>query len=239
MFFTQNEELKKSDDYKKIVTVLNKLDQSGVMWLGRGHCISMSEIIRTALSEIGVNSRIVECQLMIINNVNDPPFISTVGYDGVCNPGEIDTHVVCVTDTKIPIIIDGSIGHRLPESNRIVIEELISNSNRVFCESTLNGIKLVYQQKSNPKVAMQYQKSILERIETDKNVFYNIGFLKTLVAIALVVSTLNAVRGFYDFYQKYYNSEAQIGVSAFEDMNERFDILETMIKNNVVGKQQN
>lgn len=230
MFFTTSEKLKTTKEYQSVVAVVSKLDQSGVMWLGRGHCISMAEIIRTALTEVGIKTRILECQMLLMNNTTDPPFISTVGYDGICNPGEIDTHVVCITDTPVPMLIDASIGHRLPDDVRIVVEELSQSQNGIFCESERNGIKLIYQQKSNPKVALQFQQSILERMDTDKKVFHNIGFLKMLVALALTVSTMNATRGFYDFYQKYYSEEAKIGVSAFEDIDERFDKVEDILE---------
>lgn len=239
MFFTSSERLKNTNEYKSVVAIISKLDQSGVMWLGRGHCISMAEIVRTALTEVGIKTRIVECQMMLMNNTNDPPFISTVGYDGVCNPGEIDTHVVCVTDTPIPMIIDASIGHRLPDQSRIVVDELTSQQNGIFCDIEVGGIKLIYQQKNNPKVALQYQQSILERMTTDKKVFDNIKVLKALVLLAVVVSGLNAARGFYDHYQKYYNDQAKVGISAFEEIEDRFDMIDHKLNSLIQEKFKN
>jgi hypothetical protein len=229
MFFTSSSRIKETTDYKKIIGILSRMDQSGIVWMGRGQCISMSEIIRTALSQVGIKVRMVECQAIITSNIEGKEGIVTVGYDGLFNPGEIDTHIVCVTETEIPMIIDASVSHLLPGDSKIVVDELQHNLNGLFCDCELDSVRITYQQKSNPKVAFQYQSSILERIETDRKVFKSIDFLKILIIVALVISSLNATRGFYDFYERYYNEKNLVGPSGVKALKERLERIENLI----------
>jgi hypothetical protein len=230
MLLTTSELIKNTSEYKKISEVINRMNTTGTLWMGRGHCISMSDIVQTALSQIGIKSRIVECQLLITDNSGSPPNISPVGYDGIINAGEIDTHVVCITETVIPMVIDASIGHRLPADKNVVVDQVVILDKNVFCDVQVDGIRLTYQQKKNPKLPLQHETSIINRIETDKSIFKNLNFLKILIVIALVVSSLNAARGFYDYYQRYYDDDILIGISATEQLIERLDRVEKMLK---------
>ena len=239
MFFTSSSKIKQTEDYKKITEIITKLDTAGIIWMGRGQCISMSEIIRTALTQAGIKSKMVECQLMISDNSSGNKFFSTIGYDGLYNPGEIDTHIVCVTETDIPMVIDASVSHRLNNENKIVVDEIQQHPNGIFCDCELDGVRLTYQQKSNPKVAFQYQASIIDRIETDKRVFKSIDFLKILVVVALVISALNAGRGFFDFYERYYNDQNLIGPSGVKALKDRLERIESLIIENENENENN
>jgi hypothetical protein len=231
MLFTTSERIKKTNDYKKIVEVLERMNLTGVLWMAQGQCISMSDVLCTSLLQIGIKCRMVECQLSILNNNINPPSHILVGFDGYYSPGHIDTHVVCVTDTEIPMVIDASISHILPEDSKILVDELQSLHNRIFCNVEKQNIKLTYQQKTNNKILFEHQKSILERIQTDKKIFNNISVLKYLVIFALCISTLNAGRGFYDFYNRYLNDNKLVGVSANQEIIDRLITLENKLKN--------
>jgi hypothetical protein len=229
--FTTNEKIQNDLSYKKVCELIQKMNQSGALWLGQGQCISMSEMIRMSLLGIGIKSRLVECQLTIIDNTNDNgATLSYIGFDNMTNPGQLDTHVVVVTETEIPMLIDASITHRLPQNFSVVVEAVQNEVDNVICNSTKNNFTLIYQQKINQKVPWQVQNSILERIQTDKKIFNNIYSLKILIIIALIVSVLNASRGVYDFYQKYFNENKMVGVSANEEILNRIDQLEKRIK---------
>jgi hypothetical protein len=230
MFLTTSERIKNTVDYKKIVDIINRMYITNTLWLGRGQCISMSDIISTALLQVGIKCRIVECQLVIANHALSPQTISPVGYDSMCNDGEIDTHVVVITETEIPMMIDASMGHRLPPDKNVVVDEIAMLSNNIFCDIEKDGIRLTYQQKKNQKIPFQHQISIIERIKTDKKLFDNLSSLKVLVIIALTISLLNASRGFYDFYQKYYNDESLIGKAGNEAVLERLERVEELLK---------
>jgi hypothetical protein len=231
MFLTTSERIKNTEDYKKIKSVLDRMDRTSLIWIGRGQCLSMSDVICTALHQVGIKSKMVECQVVVTNNNISPSESVTVGFDTSNQPGQIDTHVVCITDTQIPMVIDASISYLLPEQKKIVIEEVVSENNRIFCDVQSSGFHLTYQQKTTNKVVFEHQRSILERIQTDNTIFSNLKYLKILVAVALTVSSINAMRGFYDFYQKYYSSESLIGVSVNEEVLQKLNQIEKKLEN--------
>jgi hypothetical protein len=231
MILTTSEKIKLTKEYKQIVEVLERMDRTSLLWLGRGHCISMSDVICTALFQKGIKAKMVECQAVITNNNVSPPQTVSIGFDESSQSDQIDTHVICVTETEPPIFIDASISYLLPDNKRIVVDEVMNFSYRIFSNIKTEGFELTYQQKTTNKVIFEHQKSILERIETDRKIFNNLNFLKICVALALLVGVVNSSRGFYDFYQKYYSSDNLIGVSATELILERLNSLENKIKN--------
>jgi hypothetical protein len=230
MFLTASERIKNTSDYKKIKEVLERMDRTNMIWIGRGQCISMSDVICTALFQAGIKSRMLECQVVITNNNINPSQSVSVGYDSSYQEGQIDTHVVCVTETEIPMIIDASISYLLPENKKILIEEISNLNNRIICDVKKDGFELTYQQKTTNKVIFEHQRSILERIQTDNKIFKNLGILKILVILALSISAVNASRGLYDFYYRYISDEKLVGISANETILERLEVLEQKIK---------
>jgi hypothetical protein len=67
--------------------VIEKLDASGLLERGNGHCLSMSDMIQKILLQKGVDCELVECSLMI--TIKDPPSMALIGYDGM-SAGVID-----------------------------------------------------------------------------------------------------------------------------------------------------
>lgn len=229
MFLTTSERIKNTSDYKKIKEVLDRMERTNLIWLGRGQCISMSDVICAALFQAGIKSKMTECQVVITNKNIEPHQSVSVGYDSSIQPGQIDTHVVCITETEIPMVIDASISYLLPEKKKIIIEEVVNLSNRIFCDIKHEGFELTYQQKTTNKVIFEHQRSILERIQTDNKIFKNLGFLKLLVILALTISTINATRGFYDFYQKYVDENSFIGPDFNQQVLDRIQKIEEKI----------
>jgi hypothetical protein len=230
MILTTNEIIKKTPEYAKILEVIDRMERTSLLWFGRGQCISMCDILVTALFQAGIKAKMVECQVIVTNKNIDPPQSVSIGYDTNLSLGQIDTHMICITDTDIPMIIDASISYLLPDDKKIMIDQVVDLPNRVFCDIKQDGFELIYQQKLNPKVAFEHQRSILERIRTDNHIFSNLKWLKILVISALAVSLLNATRGAYDFYQKYFIEDNLIGISANQTILERLDDIEKKIK---------
>jgi len=230
-FLTQDESVVDLPVYKTISSVLTQMIRSGVVNMGAGYCISMSDMLRTALQHRGIKSRLVECQLTVTYRSQDPPDIRFIGFDDIVNPGEIDTHVVVITETDPPFLIDASIPHRLPPNTYAVVEPVTTgnHSREILGETyTDHEITVSYRQKPRPHVSIHHQESILERIETDRRIFRNLGWLKTLIIVALAISTLNALRGAYDFYQVYV-SENYWGPRTLKQIDERLDTLEDLL----------
>jgi hypothetical protein len=100
--------------FQKILKVVNEAKQSGLISKGSGYCFSMSDIILKLLYKEGVKSKLVECSLMV--TYKNPPGMYLMGYPGF-NQNNYDadtmmqTHIVCVTESEIPILFDASIAH--------------------------------------------------------------------------------------------------------------------------------
>jgi hypothetical protein len=228
MILTSSDEIKNTKDYLAIVEVIERMDRTNVLWLGRGQCISMSDILCAALFQVGIKAKMVECQAVITNHNVVPSESVTIGYDGSNQPGQIDTHVVCVTQTEIPMIIDASISFLLPSDKKILVDKIIDADNRVFYNTKCDGFDLTYQQKTTNKIGFEHQRSIIDRIETDNRIFKNMNWLKTLIIISLSISTVNALRGAYDFYNVYFTKNSW-GPQALEKLDSRLDTIEGIL----------
>jgi hypothetical protein len=236
-FLTSNSlDLKSNKDYQKIVFALSRMSRSGIINLGSGYCVSMADMVKTTLEHCGISARVVETQLTIsyINattgNIENTNYI---GFSDIVNPGEIDTHVVVITETEIPFLVDASIQHRLTSGYTAVIEPIERSINNplTLVEKKFNStLALTYQQKKLQSVAMQYNESIINRIDTDKKIFSNLKLLKILIGIALIIGAFNAMRGTYDFYQVYFNNDNNRGISGLENIIQRLDYIENEIK---------
>jgi len=226
--------LKFNSDYQRITSVLSRMDRSGAITLGTGYCTSMADMVRSALKHQNINSKLVECQLTITYYDEEPYNVKFVGFSDIINPGEIDTHIVVVTDTTPPFLIDASIKHRLPKNATAVVEPILREPGNLYLlvdtKFELEKIAMTYQQKRTQSFAISHNDSIIERIETDKKIFKNLSFLKLLIVVALIIGVFNAIRGTYDFYQVYVNSDNYRGPSGIQNIAERLDNLENLIR---------
>lgn len=200
---TTNEQLKSDPTYRKVADLIFRLVQAGVTQAGKGYCISMSDVVYTLLKQNNIPCRIVECSLTVTNKVANQIWV--MGYDGLKEAdNKADSHVVVVTETDIPMIIDISIAHLLPNNVQGVIDVLLDTSDDgIFVNIDHPMVALTYKYQNKFTVPMLHQQSIVDRIRTDVKMLNSIKTLKVMIVIALSVSLLNASRGFYDFYSVY------------------------------------
>jgi hypothetical protein len=229
---TRDKELLRTKEYQTVVDVVKKMWDSEVIHRSTGYCFSVSDMVRTLLLHEGIHSKIVECQLTVINT--DPPGFVMLGYDHHVKNKEVPTHVVCVTDTEIPMIIDLSIGYIQPDAVPFIVERASPNPNmkESIAEIKFDHATWHYTHKRDQYFPKFHQESIIDRIATDRKVKREIGWLKLLIGVVLAVSALSAVRGTYDFYQKYYvdNTFGPQTVSR-EDLLEELQKLEQKLQN--------
>lgn len=186
VLLTSSENIKNTKEYKSIAKCLTRMDRSGVLLMGAGFCISVSDMVQVALLQEGIKSRIVECKLTLKHGED----IAFVGFEDILNPGEIDTHVVVVTETNPPMLIDASIAHRV---NSVVVDEVVrlqSDKLNILADFRYldKDLILTYQEKLNSKVPYFHQKSILDRIDMDNKINKNISLLKKLNYIGIGLS---------------------------------------------------
>jgi len=230
-FFSSEHTNQTNKTYDLIATTLTGLVKTGVVNLGAGHCVSMSNMVSVALNQRGIKTKILEVQLTITYHSATPSSTAFVGFSDVLNPGEVDTHVVVLTQTEPPYLIDASIPHRLPKDTFALIEEVRhDNDNKVLvnCKNNNHNISIHYREKEKQSIALYHQQSIMQRIDTDSKIFKNLNLLKILVIVALTVSGLNAIRGFYDFYSTFY-LENNWGPRTLQKIDERLDTLENLM----------
>jgi hypothetical protein len=190
--FTSSEVSDSDKTYNTIASVLTKLSRHGVLVMGVGNCISMSDIVKTALKHKGIESRLVEVSATFTYYSHQPSSLRFVGFDEITNPGEIDTHVVIVTETSPSYLIDASIMHYLPQGVPVLVEPIdkkLVNDRRTLIESDFQDhqIKVTYLQKRKQIVPALHQESIIERIKTDEKIFKSIDFLTKLNYIGIVL----------------------------------------------------
>lgn len=222
---TTDEQLKKTKEYETVSNIIFNLMQGGIIHLGKGYCISLSDMIYTILKQNNIPCKIVECQLTLSNKQENK--VEMVGFDSFAGRDITkghDTHVVVVTETEHPMIIDMSISHMLPNNIQGVIDSVKKEDNRVIAHIVTENVLLTYQEKKVNTIPVLHQKSIIDRIQTDLTLFSSIKKLKFLIFLAIFISLLNASRGFYDFYMVYFEQN-DWGPTAIQKINQKLDIL--------------
>lgn len=191
------------DYFIKVKEIIDNLKHSGMLKFGSGYCLSMSDVILKLLHKEGIRAEMVECNLMVM--MKNPPGLFLVGYKGFhennFDPQQrIENHIVCVTKTKIPILIDLSVGHIDPHVSFICEPILDEHSHTDLAEFDFATSTWTYQSRVESELPKLHQKSILNRIKTDVKVDKEITFIKYFLFVLFTVSSLNFVRGVYDFY---------------------------------------
>lgn len=199
---------------KTIEDLIENLNQQGILARGAGYCFSMSEMLQTMLTQKSIESRIVEVKLTVMSQ--DPPLYRAIGHDDLSNHNEIDTHVVVITETEPPYLIDSSIFHLLQPFKQIpyILAPLDMDDiggKKLILDHEVQESKWLYEEKPNPKMPAIHQQNLLARMNNDRVVKGQLRWLKVLVSVALVIAVLNTGRGYYDFYQKYIITDNNYG----------------------------
>jgi hypothetical protein len=208
---TTDEALLSDPDYQKVITIIHELWNSGIIQRGNGHCYSMSDIISKLLKLNGIDCYLEECSLMILQK--NPPELHLVGYPGtdVADPlDEIVTHVVCITKTDKPLLIDLSISNFI-EGIPYVCEKITLSNEVEISNFEFDNCFFKYSRRSHVQVPLLHQQSIIDRIKTDRKIFSDISKINKILITLFVISSLNFIRGGVDFYQKYINQSNGFG----------------------------
>lgn len=227
-FFTSDTELRETSEYQIVHQVLTQLWEGGVIQRGFGYCMGMSDMVKVLLEKRGIKSSIVECKATIMSL--DHPQLSILGHDGLqgrrADPRSLDTHLVVVTETAIPMLVDTAVIGIRPDIPWILEAAYQGSDQEKIGDYDFGTSKWVYERKQQSRLPELHQRSITERMRLDYRVNADLKWLKTLVAIAMIVSVLNAVRGAYDYYQVYIDTGNRWGPSAQQDNHARVERIE-------------
>jgi hypothetical protein len=185
---TSDQQLKDTLEYKKLENLISGMIRSGIVSLGTGYCIGMSDILYASLKQHDIPAELIECHAVICYYKESPEKNIFIGHDGTSDHGTVDTHVVIITKTEIPMIIDLSISDKLPFGWTVIVDIISNKEKKDLILADLHypehGLKITYTEKRSGKVPLVYQSSIIDRISTDQKIFRNLKLLKILINIA-------------------------------------------------------
>jgi hypothetical protein len=172
--------------YKIIVDILTKLSASGIIWNLHGNCFAASDMLSAMLIQSGVECTMVECQASIrIQQEDGTSFFNLVGYDNFSFNGQVDTHVVVVTKTEIPILIDLGISQYLSQDHPFIVEKVDNKDPDVLGNYIFDNYNIIYQTKRNIRFPSLHQKTFLERVNAEVQAS---GKIKTMTLLVYFVS---------------------------------------------------
>lgn len=202
---TTHEDIIETSDYHKVKTIINRLIESGITRMGEGYCISVSDIIFNLLTQNGIKCHLMEVKLSIVDQ--QTTFAEMIGHDTAFTQNshhKVSTHVVVVTDTEIPMLIDASIAHKLPRNHQVIIEKAENLGSKTLCNFECEGFGFLYQEKIDGiGIPQLHQISILDRMGTDKRIFDTMVQLKKLNYVGIGISVfavLNVIANWINVY---------------------------------------
>lgn len=197
---TANPYLEQDPEYKKICTIIQRLVETGIVARGEGHCISMSSMLHALLLQNGITSHMVECQVVITHN--ESKRLVFIGFDAPGSEKIVDSHVVLITATKTPMIIDVSIGHKLPKHYQVIID-VAGKEKNMLANVHHADVTLTYEEKQKSNIPLIHQRSIIDRMATDAKIFEDMRILKITNYIGLAVSGFAIINTILNFAMIY------------------------------------
>jgi hypothetical protein len=197
---TANPLFEQDPEYIKVCNVIQRLIETGIVARGEGHCISMSSMLHALLLQNGITSHMVECQVVISHN--ESKRLVFIGFDSTASENTVDSHVVLITATKIPMIIDVSIGHKLPKHYQVVIDVAGKDKN-TLANVQHNDVTLTYEEKQKNNIPLIHQRSIVDRIATDTKIFEQMRVLKITNYVGLGISCFSILNTLLNFAMLY------------------------------------
>ncbi len=190
---TNDKELEKDPHFHKIAEMIDMMVQNGTAYNFSGNCIAAADIIQHLLSGVGISSRILECKVSVIkDNPDQSKSYLFVGYDNNSYKGQVDTHVVVVTESSNPILIDMSLIYALPQDHPFVVEKasLSTNGDKIG-EYKIGDVTMTYLEKQKLKLANIHQKNLLQRLVNEQLVERSLKSLKAFVIVAVTLGLIN------------------------------------------------
>lgn len=189
---TNDVEIEKLSYYNLIIDVISSLEKNGILNNLHGNCIAAADMITAMLHHKEIESYAVECQVSIqTKDPNGNVYYNLVGYDNTAFHGQVDTHLVIVTKTPIPILIDVSISQFLPQTHPFIIERVDNLDPNILGNYKFDNVSLLYQIKKNIRLPSIHQKTVLEKVNDEVKLKSKIKFLTMSLSIVLGITLFN------------------------------------------------
>lgn len=158
----------------------------------RGNCIAATDLLQNLLYQHGIESRIIEVHLTSTYTRPDGNTESLfIGFDNLNYPGQIDTHLVLITDTPTPLLIDCAIGHVLEGCDMDYILLPVNITDKFFADYQINNVQVTYQTKKNIRLPTLHQRNLVDRMVEEKKVKDTLQWLKIFTIAGLGMSVFN------------------------------------------------
>ncbi len=182
-----------SPTHSKIIEVIDAILTTDFAKNFSRNCIAAADIVQHTLFNVGIKSRIVECTLSVIKTNPDGTLeYGFTGFDEAAYDGQVDTHVVVVTETDPPLLIDLSLGHFLPSDKAFVIYPLkVEKEKRLLLKHEVENLSLSYFEKTTIRLIDLHQKTIIERIQADQKRQNLLDSLKVFVYATVILGITN------------------------------------------------
>lgn len=186
---------KEQEVYKQVQTLIQEMNADGVIVRFQGACLPASEILQAILHSRGIKSKLLECTALVTNTAPTDKSVHFIGFDTLVplKPEESDTHIIVLVEAEIPFIIDCSIGQKMGNPRYVVMAPLSSIDPEIIAEAKHKTATVTYRVKKNPRFYNLHQKSLIEKLETEKRVDSNIKSLFGLVKISIALGAFNMI----------------------------------------------
>lgn len=183
-----------TEQLTKIEHVVQRLDSDGILDKLTGNCVLAADIFQSLLNSQGVETRIVECELMITRT--DPETglknINLIGYNLTPENSQVATHVILITQNTQPLLIDPSISQHLGLQKHVVIANLTKASDPdIICRTNLGSTELVYKIKKNIKLPNFHQRDLIARLEAEVETNRRVDQTRRWVYWAVGITAVN------------------------------------------------
>lgn len=191
-----------SDDhvYQTLQKMLREFNSRGILVRFDGECIAATDIVQHWLFEHGINSRIIECELSLINSSAAGGIVwRFIGFNNQNFTrwnSELDTHVVVVTETPTPWLVDISIARTIDGNRPWVIEPLsegVLDKKFVLSEFNIDQWKLKYHPKRDLRLPGLHTKNLVDRLKETEEIRYSIQITKWIALGGLAFSLFNTI----------------------------------------------
>jgi hypothetical protein len=196
---------------QKIQSVIDTLERQGIIYRGAGYCISMSDIVMNMLKHQGIDSYMKEVKLTVFNE--EPFGVMMLGHDDNTTenkPKLVDTHVVTITATDPPYLLDLSIRNVRPDIVPYIFEpinEHVAGDRAELLTVKIKDSTWLYQDKGTNKLPRLHNQSMIRRFELDHSIQRQLKWMRGMMIALMLLVLANFGRGLYDFSIQMDNNE--------------------------------
>jgi hypothetical protein len=192
---TKSDQVRRHQYFGKLTEIFHNLQKTGTADKLTGNCVAACDILQNLLMQVGIPTRLVEVQLTIMTRRGENQDFSFIGFDNLSFPGQVDTHVILVTEDTAPLLIDPSIAHVLDPEHPFIVEALNSSSIDKIAEFELRSPEatrvLTYQRKKSVRLPALHQKTLLARVLDEQKSENMLVLVKWLSIAGLALGAIN------------------------------------------------